>query len=574
MRSILQELKRRHVLQTAALYIAIAWAGTEMLGFLLPALNFPRWTVTIVAIVFVLGFPVAMFLAWAFDVKADGIQRTAPGSAKGKLAISFAILFMLASTVGLFFLIYPQGPEAETQSIATAFNPPENSIAVLPFVNMSDDPNNEYFSDGIAEELLHRLARNRNLRVTARTSSFQFRDRELDIRLIGEQLNVAKVIEGSVRKAGNQVRTTVQLINAADGYHDWSETYDHELTEIFSIQEEIARSVGDELLLTMAVASRSIEQAEGAPAVENVAAYDYYLRGRHALYRDEEPNPLESIELLQLAVDSEPRFAGAWLTLAVAYSMSDAAGEEERLAMESAHKALQLDPSLGEAHALIAVVEERRWQWGRAEQEFRRALALEPGNAAIHRAYGMFLARTGRIQKSQDQLTAAFDRDPVAPESLQNDHAIVQALLRQGKFDEAAEFLSKARATHGSSFWPELVLGALQDPRLVISASAELAAMLEGGLLSPESAFIYQGWLGQWDAAYDSATGALQQRTFPFPDVWQPEFSQLRQDSRFAELMQQAGLFEYWEAYEYPDVCSRVDRTIRCDFRLLSTSPN
>jgi TolB-like protein/tetratricopeptide (TPR) repeat protein len=566
MQSILQELKRRHVLQTAALYIAIAWAATEMLGFLLPALNFPRWTVTIVAIVFVLGFPVAMFLAWAFDVKADGIQRTAPGSAKGKLAISVATLFLLASTVGLFFLLYPDGPEIPTESPMTAFNPPENSIAVLPFVNMSDDADNEYFSDGIAEELLHRLARNGNFWVTARTSSFQFRDREVGVRLIGEQLNVAKVIEGSVRKAGNRVRITVQLINTKDGYHDWSETYDRELTDIFAIQENIAQSVGDELIVRMAVASRSIEKGASGSRVEDLIAYDYYLRGRHALYRDEEPNPSESIELLQLAVDSEPRFAGAWLTLAVAYSMSDETGEEaERLTMESAHKALELDPSLGEAHALIAVVEERRWQWGRAELDFRRALALEPGNAAIHRAYGMFLARTGRTQKSQDQLTAALDRDPVSSESLRNDHTIVKALLRQDKFDEAREFVSKARETHGSWFWPAVVLDALQDTRLVISASAELAKMQEDGRISPEFAFSYQGWLGQWDAAYDNATRSLDDRTFPFPDLWQPAFSQLRQDSRFGGLMKQAGLFEYWEEYGYPDICSPANETIRCD---------
>ena len=457
----------------------------------------------------------------------------------------------------------------------TAFSPTKNSIAVLPFVNMSDDPNNVYFSDGVAEELLNKLAHNVDLMVTARTSSFLFRDEEVDVRLIGERLNVAKVLEGSVRKSGNRVRITVQLINTKDGYHDWSETYDRELNDILDIQDDIAQSVGDELFVRMAVASRSIGKVASNSRVEDLVAYDYFLRGRHALYTDTQPDVSASIEFFEKALDIEPSFAVAWLTLAVAQSKSDETGEEtDRLSMESARKALELDPSLGEAHALIAQVEERRLQWGRAEQEFRRALALEPGHAAIRRAYGMFLARTGRTQKSQDQLTAALDRDPVSSESLQNDHTIVQALLRQGKFDEARELVSKARETHGSWFWPVVVLDALQDTRLVISASVELAAMLEDGLLSPESAFIYQGWLGQWDAAYDSATRSLQQKTFPFPDLWQPEFAQLRQDSRFAELMQQAGLFAYWEAHGYPDVCLQADQTVRCDFRLLSTSPN
>jgi hypothetical protein len=177
----------------------------------------------------------------------------------------------------------------------------------------------------------------------------------------------------------------------------------------------------------------------------------------------------------------------------------------------------------------------------------------------------MFLARTGRTQKSQDQLTAALDRDPVSSESLRNDHTIVKALLRQDKFDEAREFVSKARETHGSWFWPAVVLDALQDTRLVISASAELAKMQEDGRISPEFAFSYQGWLGQWDAAYDNATRSLDDRTFPFPDLWQPAFSQLRQDSRFGGLMKQAGLFEYWEEYGYPDICSPANETIRCD---------
>lgn len=599
MRFVLEELKRRRVLQVAALYIAIAWAATEMLGFLLPALNFPRWTVTVVAILFVIGFPVAMFLAWVFDVKADGIQRTAPSSARGKLTIGFAISFLLASTVGLFFLIYPQGGEIRPQLTKTSFDPPENSIAVLPFVNMSNDPSNDYFSDGIAEELLHKLARTGELWVTARTSSFQYRDRSLDVRLIGEQLNVAKVLEGSVRKSGNRVRITVQLINTRNGYHDWSETYDRELTDIFQIQDDIAQSVGEKLALKMAVASRSVAPITGQSFAGDLDAYDNYLRGRHDLYSVSEPNVQESIGLLKRAVESEPEFAAAWLTLADAYSMQPAAWQGDssgKLIMEAARKALALDPSLGEAHALIAAVEARRWQWQRAEQEFSKALGLEPWNTKILRSYGVFLVRSGRIQQSYETLMVALDRDPLSPETRhligiillsrddteaaiknarmakeyghegwQNDHTIVQGLIRLGRVEEAREFLINARDSHGPWFWPSLLLSALQDSRLIPTASTEMAAMEIAGSLAPDRAFLYQSLLGQWDEAHRSATGTLDDRTFPFQDLWLSELSEFRQDPRFAELMRGTGLVDYWGEYGFPDTCTPVNQSIRCD---------
>lgn len=599
MRSIIQELKRRHVLQTAAIYVAVAWAATEMLGFLLAALNFPTWTVTIVAILFVLGFPVAMFLAWAFDVTTDGIQRTVPGSAKGKLTISVAILFLLTSTVGLFYLVYPQGPKAGSQSVAPVFDPPENSIAVLPFVNMSQDPDNEYFSDGIAEELLHKLARSDTLRVTARTSSFQFRDRTLDARIIGVELGVAKILEGSVRRSGSRVRITVQLINTKDGYHDWSETYDREVSDIFKIQEEIAESVRDELIVRMAVTSRGVAGNAGASFARDLTAYDYYLRGRHALYRVAERDVHKSIELLKNAVNLDPRLARAWLTLAAAYSTLPSPptrGVADDLVIESARKALEVDASLGEAHALIAGVEERRWHWRAAEVEFREALTLEPQNTGILRTYGLFLARTGLIQKSHDQLTTALALDPVSSETRhviglvmlirddsqsamqnarmaknsdyggwQNDHSIVLLLFRRGEVEEARKFLAKERERHGSWFRPELILDALQVPALIPVASAELAAMQDDGRLAPDRAFIYQSWLGQSDEAYRSATIAFHERTFPFQDLWLPELSQVRQDSRFAGLMRRAGLLEYWETYGYPDICRPVNDSVLCD---------
>ena len=598
MRWVVQELKRRRVLKTAALYVAIAWAATEMLGFLLPALGFPGWTITIVAILFVLGFPVVIFLAWFFDVNADGIRRTEPSSARGKLTISVAATILIVSTAGLFYLIYPNGSEVGAQAIARVFDPPDNSIAVLPFVNMSDDPRNQYFSDGISEELLHRLTRNGHLWVTARTSSFQYRDKTLDVRTIGEQLNVAKILEGSVRKAGDRVRITVQLINTKDGYHDWSESYDRELTDIFQIQDDIADSVSDELTVKMAVASREITTAAVQSFSGDLTTYDGYLRARHLLHRDAKPDVPGSIELLEEVVASDPEFAAAWLSLADAYAKSaSSSGAADSLVLNAARKALEADPSMGEAHALIAGVYQRRWNWLEAEREFRRALALMPRDASLHGAYGVFLAQVGATQRSLSQLSTAQERDPMAAQvhedlarvllirneldsalnhaeqakargvrGWRNDDTIARILVQQKKLEEAKVLVREFRQIHGAWFWPEQLLSALENQSLSPSAASELAKMEMSGQLAPGRAVIYFSLLGELDSAYQSAATSLASRTLEFDDLWGLELVGFRNSAAFADLLGKSGLQEYWQSYGLPDACTPVGQTTPCQW--------
>ena len=515
MPSLIRELKRRRVLQTAAVYVAAAWAGTEMLGFLLPALNFPRWTVTIVAILFVLGFPVAMLLAWVFDVDGDGIRRTAPSSAKGKLTISVAVAFLVVSTAGLFYLIYPEGPEVKSQAAMEEFNPPDNSIAVLPFVNMSDDPGNVYFSDGIAEELLHRLANNPNLWVTARTSSFQYRDKTLDVRTIGEQLNVAKVLEGSVRKAGKRVRITAQLINTRDGYHDWSETYDRELTDIFKLQDEIAYEVGDALALKLAVVSRAVPKGPIRPELADGRAYDDFLRARFLLRQGDPSGVDASIEAFQSLVAKQPTFAAAWLGLAEAYSRSPGPTfATDELVLDAAKRAIGIDSSLGQAHALIAGVNERRWNWRAAAEAYQTAISFSPGEPAIRGAYGVFLAKTGAISSAREQLAIAAQRDP-----------------------RSSEY--------------RIDLNQLRVPEDALQLSNGLAA-------------IHLASTGKLDRAYERAWLAIDDRSLSWQSVWFPELADLRTDSRFEELSRRAGLLNYWQANRPPDVCTIDDQGLHC----------
>lgn len=594
MRSVLDELKRRRVLKTAAWYAAAAWAATEMLGFLLPALNFPRWTITVVAIVFVVGFPVAMFLAWVFDIEGDGISRTAAASARGKATITLAVIFLVGSTVGLFYLIYPDGAGNDKPASAVAFNPPRHSIAVLPFVNMSDDREARYFGDGIAEEVLHRLTRNINLRVTARTSSFQYRDRTLDVRAIGEQLNVAQVLEGSVRKTGSKVRITVQLIDTRDGYHVWSETYDRQLQDIFEIQEEIAESINEKLSVEMVVASRGLE--ERAHISTDPENYDLYLRARELVYQGDESNVEKSIEKLELVLASDPGFAYAWLTLANAHFALNGQQEEydDRI-LESARKALELDPSLGEANLVMAQVYERQWKWISAEQQYRRALALGAGDAKFHHAYGVFLSKTGALQRSSEQLSLALQRDPLSESihldvarlllledkldaalgyvghteiddsrSREADEIIVQILLGKGDLNKALAVSSEGRASYGPGFWPEILLLALDDSSQRDPALSELATLLHSGELSNDQVFVYYIWLGDLDAAHQSAMVALTSNSLRLDQLWGPAFLEFRKDQRFSRFVREAGLAEYWQVHGCPKDLASSDHDPVC----------
>ena len=417
-----------------------------------------------------------------------------PSSAKGKLTISVALTFLIVSTAGLFYLIYPEGPEVPEVTVQREFNPPDNSIAVLPFVNMSDDPDNVYFSDGVAEEVLHKLTMNPNLFVTARTSSFKYRDNSMDIRAIGEQLNVAKILEGSVRKAGRRVRVTVQLINSRDGYHDWSETFDRELTDIFAIQDEIASSVGDELELKMAVASRSADpdtrsmdsrlsddvepfvsarsgpigyfarsappQGSGELLTDNSDAYDRFLRARYQLQQGTHESIQASIATLLEIVESNPRFAKGWLGLAEGFIALDSGSlASNDLILEAAIRAIREDPTLGRGYAAMGKVYESRGEILDAGRAFSRAVALSPGDADVLGSYGADLQKVGFSERAREQLSAAVQRDPLSMQ-IHTDLALTLAI--QGDLESAKEHAEQAQQLGAESSQNDsVVIGAL-----------------------------------------------------------------------------------------------------------------
>lgn len=291
------------------------------------------------------------------------------------------------------------------------------SIAVLPFVNMSPDPENEYFSDGLSEEIINALSKLEGLHVTARTSAFRFRGKDLDMREIGRQLNVSNILEGSVRRAGNKLRITAQLINVADGYHLWSERYDRELEDVFAIQDEISLAIVDKLKVRLL----GEDKARLAKRyTDDFEVYNLYLKGRYSLNTLTEEGIKRSLEYFQQAIQKDPNYALAHVGLASVYNVLANVGqfssnETMPKAKSELLKALRLDDTLAEAHAWLGELYlQYEWDWSSAEREFKRAIELKPNSPEAHQFYADYLIVTGSMEQASIEVGRARDLDPLS----------------------------------------------------------------------------------------------------------------------------------------------------------------
>ena len=440
----LKELRHRRIFRAATIYVVVAWGATEILTFILEKLPFPAWTVPVVAIVFIVSFPVAMILAWHFDVTRDGIRSTTPSSAKGELAILLSLGLLIGGTAGLFYLIYPEGVfVTESALVVGPFEPPERSIAVLPFVDLSRDRDQEYLASGLAETLLHQLAQVKDLHVIARTSSFVFKDQNQDIREIGRQLDVGTVLQGGVQKVGDTLRITAQLINTIDNSHIWSEKFDRPDTDIFDIQDEIARAVSLALMDTFAMseAASSAEQF-----TNNLAAYDLYLLGRHYWYKRTEESLRRAIDLFEQAINLDPDFALAYTALADAYGVlpdysNTHIDEIAELAEAATRRAFEIDPNLAEAHASVGLIRLEQGRYAEADREFEKAISLRPGSAMAHMWYGRSLLLQSRYRDSLLVLKKARQLDPLSAVVGSN---LGSAYLWNGDFENSKKEFQRA----------------------------------------------------------------------------------------------------------------------------------
>jgi len=434
--SLFAELKRRNVFRVGIGYVITSWLLLQVVDVVVPILAVPDWVPRLVLLLLAVGFVPALIFAWAFELTPEGLKREKEVDRSQSIAqttgrkLDRAIMLVMALALVWFAwdkFRQPEPPTAEapiavTQEKAAADAAdlaPEKSIAVLPFVNMSNDPDQEYFSDGLAEELLNRLAKINELRVAARTSAFQFKGQNLDIAEIGRQLKVDNVLEGSVRKAGNRVRVTAQLINAEDGYHLWSETYERQLDDIFAIQDDISAAITRALEVELGMAEIT---ADTGPQ-HDLEAYNLYLQARYFLARRGPDNMRQAIDLFERALAIEPDFTDAWSGLAFTasilpnYTSEVASMQAARQCIEAADKALALDPDNPEA--LVARGRVRAaylWEWSRAAQDFERALAAAPNDIQALNLYGDFLTQTGDFRRAEAfKKRLAFELDPLSP---------------------------------------------------------------------------------------------------------------------------------------------------------------
>jgi TolB-like protein/Tfp pilus assembly protein PilF len=444
--SFIAELKRRNVVKVAVLYLVAAWFLLQVADVLASLLPVPEWTGSFVFILLVIGFPLVLIFSWVYELTPEGIKREKDVDRSHSITgetgrkINFLIIALLVLAIGVVALdrfmprevpvaetvvVEESGPEkmADPAALAAAkFAPaPDRSIAVLPFVNMSGNPENEYFSDGLTEELLNVLAKVDGLRVAARTSSFRFKGEVGDPAVIGQALNVNHLLEGSVRQSGDRIRITAQLINAADGYHLWSETYDRTLDDVFAIQDEISRAVGQALEVRL-LGDETREQSVQI-ATRNMGAYNAYLKGTQKL-ASSGVEPFRAAEgYFRQAIELDPDFAGAHAGLAQSWVFLVTWGtlgmkETYPKIEEQVEKAVGLNPDLPSAWTLRGWLRYNRDQKNPdragAAQALRQALALEPGNALASEWLAATLNEMGRREDAVAILDEAIERDPLS----------------------------------------------------------------------------------------------------------------------------------------------------------------
>jgi TolB-like protein len=423
----LAELKHRKVYRAAVVYAAVGWALLEAADVVLPRLGFPDWTVDVVLAVVLLGFPLALVFAWIFDLSPQGIMRTEPlppSSHPRRLRVAaiveFALICVLVVTVGYLYmdrlslqkrLLEPEVAGQETPSIPSPDQ--YRAIAVLPFADMSEAGDQAWFAEGIAEELLHALAGVEGLQVMARTSSFAFRGTEKTIAQIADILDVQAVLEGSVRRSGERVRISAQLVDASSGYHIWSGSYERQLDDIFELQDELALSVVQALRLELGVGPQAHLVSEQTISAE---AYNWFIRGRALFDWSNAQTHLRSIKYFNRAVVADPGYALAWGHLAYSQALSVIwRPVEEVYASASAafERALSLDPNQGEAlaaRALISMIS--NFDWEAAGRDLQPAIGS--GSTAALLAYSVWLLPAlDRLEESIRLQRLAEERDPL-----------------------------------------------------------------------------------------------------------------------------------------------------------------
>jgi TolB-like protein/Tfp pilus assembly protein PilF len=460
------ELQRRNVYKVAVAYGVVSWLLIQIATQTFPIFEIPNWAARMVVFLLLLGFPIALVLAWAYELTPAGLQRTNEVDPSKSIAhgtgrkLDFIIIGVLLTVIA--FMGFQHYRPSKTRLPASG---PGKSIVILPFLDLSQAKDQEYFSDGITDQIIHSLAHVHGLLVVARTTAFSFKNKNVDIRDVGRQLQVTHVLEGSVSHGRDKVRVVAQLIDVATGYHLWSETYDFAELDILSLQSDVAKKVAQALQIELQLAETA---RLSKPLTQNPEAYDLYLRGRYFLTKRTVDSIKKGRTLFEQAVIKDPRFALGHVGIADAYillgeygeiSTAEAAG----LAWPEVSMALAIDDTLAEGYVsrgiLLAHFE---WNSRAAEENYRKAIELNPNNATARHWYAMDLAEHGRFEEALDQILMAQKQDPLAPiiraarakilfVARRHEEAIDQsreALELEANFSPAYYVLAQAYASH------------------------------------------------------------------------------------------------------------------------------
>ena len=461
------ELKRRNVYKVAVTYAVVGWLIAQIATQIFPFLEIPNWVVRLIIVLIAIGFPIALVIAWAFEATPEGIKRTEVAdkmpavAGQKKHAWIYVVIVGAAISVALFFLgRYTAQSREGGRPPATAGSLPQKSIAVLPFDNLSRDPDNAFFAEGVQDEILTRLAKVADLKVIARTSTQKFKSAPADLREVAKQLDVTNILEGSVQKVNDQVRVNVQLINALTNAHLWADTYDRKLTDIFAVESEIAKTIADTL---QAKVTGSEKQMMAAQPTSNTEAYELYHKGKSLWEKRSGDNIPKAIAYYEQAIARDPNYALAYTGLAKAYILLPFYTGADRLdagskAKDAALKALRLDPNLAEAQAALGkVLFFREIDLAGAMREYKRAIELNPNDATAHHWFGNdSLAALGRFEEAIAEGKRAIELDPL---STVINVDLGETFYYAHRYDEAERQMRKTLEIDPTSFYAHYNLG-------------------------------------------------------------------------------------------------------------------
>ena len=606
--SFFTELKRRNVFRMGIAYVVVAWVILQAIDFALDIISAPNWVMQVFFMAGVAGLPIVLIFAWIFEMTPEGIKREsqiAPDQSVTQNTgrkldrtiitfLAFAVVLLLAERFiskedSALPRVTNEAVIEQASSGETVPDTNQRSVAVLPFVNMSSDPEQEYFSDGLSEELLNRLAQNDSLRVAARTSSFQFKGQNQDISEIGAQLKVDHILEGSVRKSANRLRITAQLIKVDSGYHLWSETYEREIDDVFAIQDDISLAISKALEAELGATVPGVKQKP----TENLEAYQLYLQARYFLAKRGGDNILNSIDLFNQATALDENFSEAWSGMAFAFGLAHSytqkisAREARDSGLESASKAIRINPGNAEAYMALGRAQGHvDLDIAAALENFEKAFQLAPNNVDIINMYGDFLTVIGDFEKSIEMETRAIELDPLAavhysdlaflmllmnrdedalepaktaarlaPDSDDRIDALIMTLIMLGQYEQAIETIHLAEDKLGADpgyvngWWCMLYFQQDDRANLKVQLDERLESHLEtDGFYPYTTTAFYTAWLDGIEAALPLLEKAYQERDGLL--VW-PEYFYLPEkvsdDAAWTTFWQQPGLAELVE---------------------------